>query len=106
MQNKSPHTKTPNIIPQAVDDVLGHYPRQFRTYLESREYSPQTLRDYVRSINALGTLMQRHEITLADLDEAEAVKLFSEAEWPASSRQSGNYMVRSFVRFLIERGVE
>ena len=50
--------------------------------------------------------MQRHEITLADLDEAEAVKLFSEAEWPASSRQSGNYMVRSFVRFLIERGVQ
>src|SRR5580658_2878295 len=77
MRNKYLHAKTPNIIPQKVGDALGDYPRQFRTYLESREYSPDTVRDYIRSINALGTLMQEHEMTLADLDEAEAVKLFS-----------------------------
>lgn len=106
MQNHSPIKNRPGIVAPKTDNILGNRLNQFRNYLESRSYSPETLAGYIRAISALGVLMPKHRIALEDLNEAEAVRLFAKAEWPAYQRRHGNYMVKHFVRFLVEQGVK
>lgn len=106
MRNHSPIKNRPGIVAPKTDDILGHHLNQFRAYLESRSYSPGTLAGYIRAVSALGVLMPKHRIALEDLNEAEAVRLFAKAEWPAYQRRHGNYMVKHFVQFLVERGVK
>ena len=106
MQNHSPIKNRPGIVAPKTDNILGNHLNQFRNYLEIRSYSPETLAGYIRAISALGVLMPKHRIALEDLNEAEAVRLFAKAEWPPYQRRHGNYMVKHFVRFLVEQGVK
>ena len=106
MRNHHRNTNGPSVVTAKADNILGDYINQFRAYLESRTYQPQTVDAYLRVIRALGGLMHQHQVALEDLDAAQALHLFSIAQWPARKRQQACYAVKHFVRFLIEAGIK
>ena len=106
MRNHHRNTNGPSVVTAKADNILGDYINQFRAYLESRTYQPQTVDAYLRVIRALGGLMHQHQVALEDLDAAQALHLFSIAQWPARKRQQACYTAKHFVRFLIEAGIK
>ena len=50
--------------------------------------------------------MHQHQVALENLDAAQALDLFSKAQWPTRKRQHGFYTAKQFVCFLIENGIQ
>lgn len=85
------------------DEVFHDHSHQFQAHLEGEGYSPASLKRYGRCIDTLGALMRRHEISLADLGEAQMVELIAKSE-SAWYRACAIYPVRRFFQFLVEQG--
>ena len=115
MQNHIPDPQTSTttpLPPQTASEspkagsVLGDYPRQFRAYLKSRNYRPETSVYYVRAVTVLGELMQKHNVPLEALTQEQAAGLISDAQGSVSKRKMSVYIVKHFVRFLASQGVK
>lgn len=106
MRNYSRIPNRPNVVAPKTDNIPGNHLNQFRAYLEKWKYRPRTVARYVAVIRALGCLMRRQRVVLEDLDEAKALKLIIQARWPTRKRRLGQYTVKHFIRFLIERGMK
>lgn len=100
-----PSQNKPSGTARTADDALGGYPHRYKVYLEGQGYKPATVVEYVRCINGLGQVMQQHGVALGTLGEAGAAGLLAHADSPSCRRKHSKYVVRSFVRFLIEQGV-
>jgi integrase/recombinase XerD len=86
-----------------VAAVLKHQMDKFLTRLESQGYAPSGLAAYRLRLNEFCTEVKLHGVPLAELNENRALE-FVRVELPLK-RTHGRFMVRNFVRFLIEQGV-
>jgi integrase/recombinase XerD len=85
--------------------LFGNYPIQFRQYLSERDYAEGTIRQYLSCIGSLAEMMKADGITVGDLDEAQAVALIAKTGWKGNRMIYATFIVRCFVRFLIDQGV-
>jgi site-specific recombinase XerD len=86
-------------------NALGNYSKEFQAYLERQFYQPFTIVDYDRCLAALSGKMAELAVGLKDLDEATAVDLIGKTDLPPHRAKHRQFMVRSFVRFLLSQGV-
>lgn len=85
--------------------LFGDHLRRFRQHLIDQDHAEDTVKRYVRCIDALAEMMRADKIALEDLDEARALELVARTGWIGKHGTSAAFMVRRFVRFLSERGV-
>jgi site-specific recombinase XerD len=85
--------------------LFGNYPIQFRQYLSERNYAENTIRRYLSCIGSLAEMMKADGITVGDLDEAQAVALIAKTGWKGNRMIYATFIVKCFVRFLIDHGV-
>jgi site-specific recombinase XerD len=106
MQTNSRRTSKPSSIAGNRGVGLGDYPHRFKAHLEAQGYRPTTVAEYVRCLGAFGKLMQKRGMALGDLEEVEAANLTAQLDWPAARHRLTEYVVKRFVRFLVEQGVK
>jgi integrase/recombinase XerD len=92
---------THNIAIEFFGDHLG----EFRRHLLGQSHAESTVGQYLRCIGTLAEMMKARSIGLAGLDEAQAVALIAKKAWNRNRRTYAAFMMRRFVRFLIEQGV-
>ena len=84
---------------------LGTFVKQFQTHLERRFYQPFTIAAYDRCLTALNDMMAELGVGLESLDEENAVDLIGKSNLPSYCAKHNRFMVRSFVRFLVDLGI-
>ena len=89
-----------------IDGPLGKYAGQFQSFLESQRYSQARIYQYIRCIAALNQFMRRSRVEVKNLDEDRVIDLFTNLDLPPSYKKKGtDFMVRNFIKFLVELGV-
>ena len=84
---------------------LANHPKHFQAHLERQFYRPATMADYDRCLTALNGKMAQLAVELSELDEATAVDLIGKADLHPYRAKYRQFMVRSFVKFLVGQGV-
>jgi len=85
--------------------VLGNYPTQFKHYLLERNYSKDTIREYEWYLRLLAQIIKRDGIHLADLNEEQVTVLVTRTDWTPYKKARTITGLKTFARFLAERGV-
>jgi integrase/recombinase XerD len=96
-----PETKEAGSV---LADVLNEQMEKFLTQLESQDYAPRGVLGYRRRLNEFCDEVKARGVPLELLDENRAVELFSAVEQPSKPTHA-RFMVRNFIRFLMEQGV-
>jgi hypothetical protein len=96
-----PQTKETRSV---VADVLNDQMEKFLKRLESQGYAPSGVVVYRRRLNEFCDEVKARGVPLEQLDEKRALELFAAVEQPAKPTHA-RFMVRNFIRFLIEQGV-
>jgi site-specific recombinase XerD len=73
--------------------------------MERQFYTPATIALYDRCLSALNNRMKKLGIDLNDLDEEAAVNMIAKSDLPLCNAIHNRFMVRRFVRFLVDEGV-
>ncbi len=84
---------------------LGTYLKQFQEHLERQFYQPFTIGEYDRCLTALNIKMAELSVGLEVLDEETAADLIAKSGLPSYHAKHNRFMVRSFVKFLVDLGV-
>lgn len=87
-----------------VADVLNEQMEKFLKRLESQDYAPSGVVGYRRRLNEFCAEVNARGVPLEQLDENRALELFAAVEQPSKPTHA-RFMVRNFIRFLIEQGV-
>jgi site-specific recombinase XerD len=85
-------------------DVLNEQMEKFLKRLESQDYAPSGLEGYRRRLNEFRAEVIARGVPLEQLDENRALEVFAAVE-PTSKPTHARFMVRNFIRFLIEQGI-
>jgi site-specific recombinase XerD len=96
-----PQTKESRSV---VADVLSEQMEKFLKRLQSQDYAPSGVAGYRRRLNDFRAEVKARDIPLEQLDENRALELFAAVEQPSKPTHA-RFMVRNFIRFLIEQGV-
>ena len=85
--------------------LFDNYPTQFRQYLSERNYAEGTIKHYLYCISSLAEMMKADGIAFGKFDEAQAAALIARTCWKENRKINATYIVRCFIRFLVEQGV-
>jgi integrase/recombinase XerD len=96
-----PQTKETRSV---VADLLNEQTEKFLKRLESQGYAPSGVLHYRRRLSEFCALVKASRIRLDELNENRALELLVPVELPSQKLYS-RFMVRNFIRFLIEQGV-
>jgi site-specific recombinase XerD len=96
-----PQTKDTRSV---ADDVLRGQMETFLKRLESQDYAPSGLATYRRRLSEFCAQVKASRMRLDELNENRALELFAPVELPSQKIYS-RFMVRNFIRFLIDQGV-
>src|SRR5665213_245200 len=88
-----------------IGGPLGDYPEQFRSHLESQHYCRVRIADYIRCIAVLDHLMRESGVGIRDIDENQAMDLFTMSDQPSYKKKEAGCVTRRFVEFLRGLGV-
>jgi site-specific recombinase XerD len=86
----------------AIAEVLNAQMESFLKRLEGQNYAPDGVSGYGRRLRDFCARVAARGIPLEDLDENRALELFT---GPPSISRYTRFMIRKFVRYLIEQGV-
>jgi integrase/recombinase XerD len=87
-----------------VADVLNEQKEKFLKRLESQDYAPSGVLHYRRRLSEFCAQVKASRMRLDELNENRALELLVPVELP-SQKICSRFMVRNFIRFLIEQGV-
>ena len=87
-----------------VADVLNVHLEKFLKRLESQDYAPSGVLHYRRRLSEFCAEVNASRMRIDELNESRALELLARIELPLQ-KISCRFMVRNFVRFLIEQGV-
>jgi site-specific recombinase XerC len=96
-----PQTKETQSV---VADVLNQQTEKFLKRLESQDYAPSGVLHYRRRLSEFCAQVRASRMRLDELNETRALELLAPVELPSQKIHS-RFMVRNFIRFLIEQGV-
>lgn len=97
--------RTKTIEPKpAVADVLNEQMETFLKRLESQDYAPSGVLHYRRRLSEFCAEVKASRMRIDELNESRALELLMPIELP-SQKIYCRFMVRNFIRFLIEQGV-
>jgi integrase/recombinase XerD len=96
-----PQTKETRSV---VADVLNEQTEKFLKRLESQDYAPSGVLQYRRRLSEFCAQVTASRMRLDELNENRALELLVPVELP-SQKIYNRFMVRNFIRFLIEQGV-
>ena len=85
-----------------VADALKVHVESFLKLLESQNYAPDGVNGYRRRLSEFCADLTARAVSLEELDENRALKLFT---GPPSVSRYTQFMIRKFVRYLAEQGV-
>jgi site-specific recombinase XerD len=86
-------------------DLFGDHLDEFRQHLLDQTHVEDTIVVYLRCVAVLAQMMMTHGVTLAELDEAQAVALIARSAWNRKRKSYAAFIAKRFVRFLNGRGV-
>ncbi len=96
-----PQTKETRSV---VADVLNEQTEKFLKRLESQDYAPSGVLHYRRRLSEFCAHVKASRMRLDELNENRALELLVPVELP-SQKVYSRFMVRNFIRFLIEQDV-
>lgn len=88
-----------------VTNPLGAHLQRYHDHLERQFYRRQTVRFYDRCIRELNNKMAEFRVGVESLDEDKALELIAKSDLPACNAQHRQFVVRSFVKYLVGLGV-
>lgn len=89
----------------AAYGALGDHVLDFVRSLEQQEYNRSSIWQYQHCLGRLGRAMERENVSLDDLDEITALELVARMELPKGCNTTSSFIVKRFVRSLVEQGL-
>src|SRR5215831_6841625 len=84
---------------------LDHHAQEFQRWLEDEHYASATLAEYRRCLTAFIGVVRRARLDAESLTESAVERFIGVLQRGSCQRKCTAYVVRQFVRYLIERGV-
>jgi site-specific recombinase XerD len=91
-------------IRSIVSNELNEQMEKFLKRLESQDYAASGVASYRRRLSELCAEVKARGVPLEQLDEDCALELFAAVEQPSKPTHA-RFMVRNFLRYLVEQGV-